>query len=161
MTYPKTDSTKLREEAVKLLLTQGQILEDTALRLMIPKSMLTNWVDATWRDTSHKVTPGSRSVPELVAEVTRLRKELADTLMEHDIVKKRQRTLRRSRCEVRRAIRNHLRYSLARHSPECRSSIRQPMRASGLESTVSGNFKFISPSNIQRHARQTRKMPHQ
>jgi transposase len=32
--------------------------------------------------------PGSRTVPELEAEVTRLRKELAETRMERDVVKK-------------------------------------------------------------------------
>ena len=40
-------------------------------------------------------------MPELEAEVSKLRKELAETRMERGIVKKRQRPLRGSRCQVR------------------------------------------------------------
>jgi transposase len=57
------------------------------LRLTIPKGTLTNWVAAARRGTLPKVAPGSRSVPELEAEVTKLRKELAEARMERDIVK--------------------------------------------------------------------------
>ena len=83
-----TYTPELREEAVKLVLTQGLTLEDAALRLTIPKGTLANWVSAARRGTSAKVAPGSRSVPELVAEVSKLRKELAEARMERDIVKK-------------------------------------------------------------------------
>ncbi len=79
---------ELREEAVKLILTQGLTLEDAARRLAIPKGTLANWVSAAKRGTTTKVAPGSRTVPELEAEVAKLRKELAETRMERDIVKK-------------------------------------------------------------------------
>ena len=79
---------KLREEAVKLVLTQGLTLEDAALRLTIPKGTLANWVNAARRGKAPKVAIGSRSVPELEAEVSKLRKELAEARMERDIVKK-------------------------------------------------------------------------
>ena len=88
MTRSQTYTPELREEAVKLVLTQGLTLEDAALRLTIPKGTLANWVSAARRGTSTKVAPGSRSVPELEAEVTKLRKELAEARMERDIVKK-------------------------------------------------------------------------
>ena len=88
MTRSKTYTPELREEAVKLVLTQGLTLEDAALRLTIPKGTLANWVSAARRGTSPNVAPGSRSVPELEAEVTKLRKELAEARMERDIVKK-------------------------------------------------------------------------
>jgi transposase len=88
MTRSTTYTPELREEAVKLVLTQGLTLEDAALRLTIPKGTLANWVAAARRGTSPKVAPGSRSVPELEAEVTKLRKELAEARMERDIVKK-------------------------------------------------------------------------
>ncbi|WP_308921162.1 IS3 family transposase [Janthinobacterium sp. J1-1] len=88
MTRSTTYTPELREEAVKLVLTQGLTLEDAALRLTIPKGTLANWVSAARRGTSPKVAPGSRSVPELEAEVTKLRKELAEARMERDIVKK-------------------------------------------------------------------------
>jgi len=87
MTSSTTYTPELREEAVKLVLTQGLTLEDAAVRLTIPKGTLANWLAAR-RGTSPKVAPGSRSVPELEVEVTKLRKELAEVRMERDIVKK-------------------------------------------------------------------------
>src|ERR1700712_2143968 len=86
MTRSKTYTPELREEAVKLVLTQGLMLDAAALRLAIPKGTLANWVAAARRGTSPKVAPGSRSVPELEAQVTKLRKELAEARMERDIV---------------------------------------------------------------------------
>jgi transposase len=88
MTRSKTYTPDLREEAVKLVPTQGLTLEDAALRLTIPKGTLANWVTAAKRGTSPKVAPGSRSAPELKAEATKLRQELAEARMERDIVKK-------------------------------------------------------------------------
>ncbi|NHZ88356.1 transposase [Massilia sp. CCM 8733] len=66
MTRSKTYTPELREEAVKLVLTQGLTLEDASLRLTIPKGTLANWVAAARHGTSPKVAPGSRSVPEWV-----------------------------------------------------------------------------------------------
>lgn len=88
MTRLKAYTPELREEAVKLVLTQGLTLEDAALRLTIPKGTLANWVNAARRGKAPKVAIGSRSVPELEAEVSKLRKELAEARMERDIVKK-------------------------------------------------------------------------
>lgn len=88
MKRSKTYTPELREEAVKLVLTQGLTLEDAALRLTIPKGTLANWVASARRGTSLKAAPGSRTVPELEAEVVKLRKELAEVRMERDIVKK-------------------------------------------------------------------------
>lgn len=85
----KTYTPELREEAVKLVLTQGLTLDDAAQRLTIPKGTLANWVAAAKRGTSPKVAPGSRFVPELEAEVTKLRRELAEARMERDIIKNR------------------------------------------------------------------------
>ncbi|WP_426116937.1 transposase [Massilia sp. PWRC2] len=65
MARSKTYTPELREEAVKLVLTQGLTLDDAALRLTIPKGTLGNWVAAARHGTSPKVAPGSRSVPEL------------------------------------------------------------------------------------------------
>ncbi|CUI06329.1 InterPro IPR002514 COGs COG2963 [Janthinobacterium sp. CG23_2] len=74
MARSKAYTPELREEAVKLVLTQGLTLDDAALRLTIPKGTLANWVAAARHSTSPKVAPGSRTVPELEAEVTKLRK---------------------------------------------------------------------------------------
>lgn len=88
MKRSRTYTPELREEAVKLVLAQGLTLEDAALRLSIPKGTLGNWVTAAKRGPAPKAAPGSRSVPELEAEVAQLRKELAEARMERDIVKK-------------------------------------------------------------------------
>ena len=66
MTRSKTYTPELREEAVKLVLTQGLTLEDAALRLTIPKGTLANWVSAARRGTSPKVAPGSRGCVALL-----------------------------------------------------------------------------------------------
>jgi len=87
-TSKKTYTPELREEAVKLVLAQGLTLEDAAQRMVIPKGTLANWVNAAKRGTGPVSAPGSRTVPELEAEVAKLRKELAEAKMERDIVKK-------------------------------------------------------------------------
>jgi transposase len=58
------------------------------MRLTILKGTLANWVAVAKSLTSPKVALGSRLVQELEAEVSKLRKELAETRMERDIVKK-------------------------------------------------------------------------
>ena len=83
MTKLKTYTPELREEAVKLVLAQGLTLEEAAQR-----GTLANWFSAAKRGTTPKAAPGSRTVPELEAEVAKLRKELAEARMERDIVKK-------------------------------------------------------------------------
>lgn len=88
MTRSKTYTPEFREESVKVVLSQGLTLEEAALRLTIPKATLANWVAAAKRGTLPKAAPGSRTVPELEAEVTKLRRELAEARMERDIVKK-------------------------------------------------------------------------
>jgi len=84
----KTYPTALREEAVKLVLTQGLSIEQAAASVSIPKGTLANWVAAARRGPSEAAPPGSRTVAELEAENARLRKELAATKMERYIVKK-------------------------------------------------------------------------
>lgn len=83
-----TYTPELREEAVKLVLAQGLTMDEAALRLAIPKGTLGNWVSSAKRGDGPKSAPGSRTVAELESEVARLRKELAETRMERDIVKK-------------------------------------------------------------------------
>jgi transposase len=87
-TSKKTYTPELKEEAVKLVLAQGLSLEQAAVRLSIPKGTLANWVVAAKRGPAVSAAPGSRSVAELEAENAKLRRELAETKMERDIVKK-------------------------------------------------------------------------
>jgi len=88
MKHKKTYTPELRAEAVKLVLAQGLTLEEAASRIAIPKGTLVGWVNAAKNGQAAKAAPGSRTIPELEAEVAKLRKELAETRMERDIVKK-------------------------------------------------------------------------
>ncbi|MBI3729917.1 MAG: transposase [Burkholderiales bacterium] len=101
MKHKKTYAPELRAEAVKLVLAQGLTLEEAASHIAIPKGTLVGWVDVAKNGQTVKAAPGSGTVPELEAEVAKLRKELAETRMEREIVKKRQRISRRSRCQIR------------------------------------------------------------
>lgn len=78
---------EFRAEAVKLVFEQGLSLETAANRLAIPKGTLGNWMAQAKASKSPSV-PGVRSAADLEAENTRLRKELAETRMERDILKK-------------------------------------------------------------------------
>lgn len=83
----KTYTPELRDETVKLVLSQGLTLEQAAERAHVPKGTLANWVAAARRGTD-AAAPGSRTVAELEAENAKLRKELAAAKQERDIVKK-------------------------------------------------------------------------
>ena len=78
---------EFRAEAVKLVLNQGLSLAEAAKRLSVPKGTLTNWVSNA-KGSSAATAPGSRSVPELEAEVRQLRKDLVEARLERDILKK-------------------------------------------------------------------------
>jgi transposase len=78
---------EFRSEAVKLVLNQGLSLAEAAKRLSVPKGTLTNWVSRA-KGSSDSSAPGSRSMPELEAELKQLRKDLAEARMERDILKK-------------------------------------------------------------------------
>ena len=85
---PSRYTLELREEAVKLVIDQGFSASEAALRLNIPKSTLTNWVAQAARKESKATTAVSQSVDEMAAELKKLRKELIETKMERDILKK-------------------------------------------------------------------------
>jgi len=60
------------------VLGQGLLLQEAGQRLAIPKGTLGNWVSAAKRSPTTASAPGSRSVAELDAENTRLRRELVE-----------------------------------------------------------------------------------
>ena len=80
-------SPEFREEAVKLVMEQGLSLGEAAKRLTIPKGTLGNWVVVS-KGAPPKALLGNRGVMELEQENSRLRKELAETKLERDILKK-------------------------------------------------------------------------
>jgi transposase len=88
MTKPRSYTPELREEAVKLVLAQGLTLHEASQRIAIPLGTLGTWVKAARGGNGVVSVPGGRTVPELEAEVTKLRRELIETRLERDIVKK-------------------------------------------------------------------------
>ena len=78
---------EFRAEALKLITEQGLQQSVAARRLSIPEGTLAGWVAAA-KSSSQPLAPGSRSVTELMTENAKLRKELAVTQMERDILKK-------------------------------------------------------------------------
>jgi transposase len=87
MTKQQRYTSEFRAEAVKLVFEQGLSLEIAAKRLSIPKGTLGNWMAAA-KASKHQSAPGARSATDLEAENSRLRKELSETRMERDILKK-------------------------------------------------------------------------
>jgi transposase len=81
--YPK----EFRAEAVRLVLEQGLSLREASQRLAVAKGTLAGWV-ANARGANAQRAPGARSVAELENEVSGLRRELARTRMERDLLKK-------------------------------------------------------------------------
>jgi transposase len=77
---------EFKEEAVSLVIDGGLTVAEVGRQLSISQQTLRNWIKKH-RTTGLK-TPGSRSVSELEAEVSRLRKELAETRLEKEILKK-------------------------------------------------------------------------
>jgi len=80
-------SRELKIEVVKMVNEQGISQEETAHRLSIPSGTIGNWIVAS-KAGRFSAEPGDRSVADLAAEVTRLRKELAEARMEREILKK-------------------------------------------------------------------------
>ena len=77
---------EFKEEAVRLVVDGGLTLAEAGRRLSVHPQTLKNWVN---RHKQGNLTgPGTRSVCELEAEVSRLRKELAEARLEKDILKK-------------------------------------------------------------------------
>jgi len=81
---------EFRAEAVKLVTEQKLSHQEAAGRLGVPKGSLSNWIVAAKRRGEHGGESAAMppTVAELQAEVARLRKELARTEMEREIVKK-------------------------------------------------------------------------
>lgn len=85
-------------EALRLI-GAGQSIAAVAATLGLADQTLHNWVKA--QREGRLGGPGSKAVSAEQMELARLRAELAKTKMELAIIKKRQRTSRGNRCEVR------------------------------------------------------------
>ena len=79
---------ELREEAVAMVLKNGMSPGEAGRRLSIPKSTLENWVRLFKKGTLGEIGKNVRPLSNLELELARLRRELAETKMERDILKK-------------------------------------------------------------------------
>jgi len=92
---------EFRIEAVKLITEENLSLPEAGRRLNVAPSTINNWVKAQKAGRLTDIGKSQRPLTDLEMELYRTKRELAEVKMERDILKKPQRTLRRSRCQVR------------------------------------------------------------
>ena len=86
---PKAEySPEFREQAVRTYQESGLSVAEVAKRLLLPKSSLNNWVMAAKKGKLASVGKNQKPVTDLEMEVSRLKRELAETKMERDFLKK-------------------------------------------------------------------------
>ena len=81
------DTKEFKLEAIRLALSQGRSVSETARHLGIRPNMLNRWVREYQANGGHSF-PGQGKLKEPDEELRRLRRELADAKMERDILKK-------------------------------------------------------------------------
>ena len=79
-------SQEFNQEAVSLVENRGMNVVEVSRRLSVSQQTLRNWIKKYRSDG--QVPSGGRSVSDLEAEVSKLRKELAETRLEKEILKK-------------------------------------------------------------------------
>ena len=77
---------EFKEEAVNLVVDGGLTVAEVGRRLSISPQTLRNWINKYRQEG--KVSSGGRTVTDLEAENSRLRKELAEARLEKEILKK-------------------------------------------------------------------------
>ena len=77
-----------REEAVKLVIQEGLTSGEASRRLSLPKSTLENWVRMSKAGKLTEIGKGQRPLTEIEVELARVKRELAITKMERDLLKK-------------------------------------------------------------------------
>jgi transposase len=79
---------EFREEAVKLVTEEKLSLPEAGRRLSLPPSTLANWVKQFKAGRLGEVGKTYRPLTEIEMELYRTKRELAETRMERDILKK-------------------------------------------------------------------------
>lgn len=79
---------EFKEEAAQLVLRDGLGVTEAARRLSISMKTLANWVAVARHGKPITVSSPRQPVTELEAEVSRLRRELAEMKQERDLLKK-------------------------------------------------------------------------
>ncbi|MDF0666209.1 MAG: transposase [Nitrospira sp.] len=86
---PRQQYTKeFREQAVRLVLEQPLTIPEAARRLSMSGRTLEGWVCRARQGQLATLGESRRPVTELEAEVSRLKRDLAEARMERDILKK-------------------------------------------------------------------------
>jgi len=85
---PRQQSTKeFREQAVRLVLEQQVTIPEAARRLTMSGRTLERWVGRALQGQLATLGESRRPVTELEAELSRLKRELAEARVERDILK--------------------------------------------------------------------------
>jgi transposase len=79
---------EFREEAVKMVLEGGISLPEAVRRLSIPPSTLRHWVKVHGDGKLCEIGKTRRPHTDIEMELARLKKELVETRMERDLLKK-------------------------------------------------------------------------
>ena len=88
-TLPRQTYTKeFREQAVRLVIEQELTVPEAARRLSMSSQTLSNWVFKARHGKLAGMDAHRKPVTDLEAEVSRLKRELAEARMERDILKK-------------------------------------------------------------------------
>jgi len=86
---PKGSYTReFREEAVKLVKEGKFSLPEAARRLSLPTSTIANWVRADAAGKLSNIGKSQHPLTETEAELSRVKRELAEMRMERDLLKK-------------------------------------------------------------------------
>lgn len=79
---------EFREQAVKLVETEGLSMREAARRLSMPVGSLKNWVNAARAGKLKEVGQAQKPLTDLEIELARVRRELAEVKLERDLLKK-------------------------------------------------------------------------
>jgi transposase len=79
---------EFREEAVRMVLEGGMSLPEAARRLSLPPSTLGNWVKAHKAGKLGDIGKTQRPLTDIEMELARVKRELVETRMERDLLKK-------------------------------------------------------------------------
>jgi len=79
---------EFREEAVKPVLEGGMPIPEAARRLSLAPSTLNNWVKAHRAGKLGDIGKTHRPLTDIEMELARIKKELIETKMERDLLKK-------------------------------------------------------------------------
>lgn len=81
-------SAEFREQAVRLHEEEGLTVPEVAKRLSLPRGTLKNWIHASRQGKLGEVGKHQKPLTELELELSRVKRELVETKMERDFLKK-------------------------------------------------------------------------